>query len=368
MDVKHLLIIGVLASLVVTFSGCTLPGQGGEKETPVVTQVPNEGIIIEYFGPSESYIIGGQDVEVKVRVRNVGQANGTVEDIKWPESLYGIFESYSEPTDCEGEELSPPNPDKKQEGESCEASTGSLTTKSVQAQKTYSGEGFKVSVKYTYTTKAQVHIPVYSTAIVNKKRRDGTLPSYSPPTENTYAPIKLYYEGDAYLEAPSSGSKEYTESIRIQNAGSGRLDVDEWGRQKVDKIEVTTPIGGTKEIQAKCEDVADNRSGVWKVNESEVNLVCKPYGDGGEVEDDVSKICRTGDEEVNVTCYTGKGWATITDIDCKKGPTLSKGYCKFKIKINNADNNIPAETTLPLTIKATYTYIVEKSSSITIRP
>jgi len=297
MDVKHLLIIGVLASLVVTFSGCTLPGQGGEKETPVVTQVPNEGIIIEYFGPSESYIIGGQDVEVKVRVRNVGQANGTVEDIKWPESLYGIFESYSEPTDCEGEELSPPNPDKKQEGESCEASTGSLTTKSVQAQKTYSGEGFKVSVKYTYTTKAQVHIPVYSTAIVNEKRRAGTLPSYHPPTENTYAPIKLYYEGDAYLEK----GKTYKEKITVSNVGSGRLDVDQWGRQKITKIDVSTPVG----------------------------------------------------------------WATITDTDCEDGTTLSKGYCEFEVEIKSS---APDETTLPLTIKATYTYIVEKSSSITIRP
>ena len=267
--------------------------------------------------------------------------------------------------------LAPPNPDKKQEGEYCEASTGSLTTKPVQAQKTYSGEGFKVSVKYTYTTKAQIHIPVYSTAIVNEKRRSGTLPSYPPPTENTYAPIKLYYEGDAYLEAPSSGSKEYIESIRIQNAGSGRLDVDPWGRQYVEKIEVTTPIRGTKKMQVECNKVADKVNNKWRVNESEVEQVCKQQGceDGGKVEDDVSKICRTGNEMVNVTCYTGPGWAEIEDIDCRKGPTLSKGtgYCRFKIKIETT-NGIPEETTLPLTIEATYTYIVEKSSSITIRP
>ncbi len=354
MDIRYLLIIGILVTLV-TFSGCTLPGQEQKKEQPTVMQMPNEGIIIEYFGPSESYIIGGQDVEVKVRVRNVGQANGTIQDIQWPQSLYEIFQDYTESTTCENEELSPPNPDKKQEGEYCEASTGSLTTKSVQAQKTYSGEGFKVSVKYTYTTKAQVHIPVYSTAIVNKKRRDGTLPSYPPPTENSYAPIKLYYEGDAYLEK----GKKYKERVTVSNVGSGRLEVDNWGRQKVDIIKVTTPISEPQSKQVECNKVADKVDNKWIANESKIKEVC---GGSGEIKDDLEKICDTGSEMINITCYPG--WAKVSPINCDD-VTLSKGYCEFEVEITG---DAPDETTIPLTIEATYTYIVEKSSSITIRP
>ena len=301
MDAKHLLIVGVLASLVITFSGCTLPWQSEEKEAPVVTQVPNEGIIIEYFGPSESYIIGGQDVKIRVRVRNVGGAVGSVKEIKWPQSIYEIFEGTISlptlPSECKN--LNPPNPDKKQEGGYCEVEVKG-TTKTVTSTKTYSGEGFKIRVKYNYTTEAKVSIPVYSTSIVNKKRRDGTLPSSKPMTENTYAPIKLEYGNAPYFEATGS-SKTYEAYIFVRNEGSGDLAVDKFGRQKVNKITVTTPVT----------------------------------------------------------------WASIDDSECRGGVTLQEGRCTIKITLKN---NAPEDGVLPLSIKAEYEYVTQKSSSITIRP
>jgi len=254
MDVKHLLIIGVLASLVITFSGCTLPGQGGEKEAPVVTQVPNEGIIIEYFGPSESYIIGGQDVKIKVRIRNVGGAIGSVKNIKWPDSIYEIFEGTisvpTSPSECKN--LNPPNPDKKQEGGYCEVEVKGIT-REVVSTKTYKGDEFKISVTYNYTTEAKVSIPVYSTSIVNKKRRDGTLPSSKPITENSYAPIKLEYGNAPYFEATGS-SKTYEAYISVRNEGSGDLAVGKYGRQKVSKITVTTPVTWASVDDSECKN------------------------------------------------------------------------------------------------------------------
>ena len=295
----------LLVSLVVLVSGCTMPWESGkEPVTTGITQSPTDGVIIESFGVRDPYLMGGAKTIFSVRVRNVGGAVAKIKSITPP-----FLEGNLTPTsNCDGKTLNPPIPDEKKEGDICEA-TWEYTAPDVLTEQSYTGEEFKATIKYTYTTKSKFIIPIYSQSKLNMLRREGNLPSETPSTENSGAPIHFQYDGPAFFEAKNS-SEPYTGiKLKILNRGGGMPDTDEFGRKYIQKIEINSSI------------------------ESK--------------------------------------YAEILSKDCGKDKViLDYGYCTFGIKTDNKNiTDLPnKEINLVVTVTATYPYIIDKAASLTIKP
>lgn len=295
----------LLVSLVVLVSGCTMPWESREEPvTTGITQSATDGVIIESFGVRDPYLMSGADTIFSVRVRNVGGAVAKIESINHP-FIEGTFTSDN---NCDGETLNPPIPDKKKEGDICEA-TWKYTAPDVLTEQNYKGNEFKATVKYNYTTKSKFVIPIYSQSKLNVLRREGNLPVGTPSTENSGAPIHFQYDGPAFFEAKTP-SEPYTGiKLKILNRGSGMPDTDEFGRKSIPKIEINSSI--------------DSK------------------------------------------------YAKILPKDCgEKNVILDYGYCTFGIETDNEEiKKLPnKEISLVVTVKADYSYVVDKASSLTIRP
>lgn len=295
----------LLVSLVVLISGCTMPWGEREEPTPTgVTQSPTDGVVIESFGVRDPYLMGGAKTIFSVRIRNVGGAVATIGSINAPFIEGNLTISNS----CKGKTLNPPIPDKRKEGDVCEA-TWEYTAPEVLTEQDYKGEEFKATLKYNYTTKSKFIIPIYSQSKLNVLRREGKLPVKTPSTENSGAPIHFQYDGPAFFEAKNF-SEPYTGiKLKILNRGSGMPDTDKFGRKSIPKIKITSTI--------------DSK------------------------------------------------YAKILPKDCGNDKIiLDYGYCTFGIKTDNtAIDDLPnKEINLVVTVEANYPYIIDRASSLTIRP
>ncbi len=294
----------LLVSLVVLVSGCTLPWESKEQPTTTeITQSATGGVVIESFGVRDPYMMGSAETIFSVRVRNIGGAVAEIESIHAP-----FIEGNLTPTaNCDGNNLTPPIPDKKKEGDVCEA-TWNYTAPDVLTEQNYRGEEFKATVKYNYTTKSKFIIPIYSKSKLNVLRRDGNLPSGTPSTENSGAPIHFKYDGPAFFEAKKPSDPYTGIKLKVLNVGGGMPDTDEFGRKSIPSTEINSNINSK--------------------------------------------------------------YAEILSKDCGNKITLDYGHCTFGIKTNNTGiEKLPnKEISLVVTVEADYSYVVDKSSSLTIRP
>ncbi len=303
-------IIVILLFLTILLGGCTMPWEGGEEPVNTgITQSATDGVVIESLGARDPYLISGAETKISMLVRNVGGATATNIELE-PPSVDGL--DYSE-KDCPA--LTPPIPDKNKKGDSC-TKEWDFEAPIYSKKITYSREGFLGRVIYDYSTRAKVTIPIYTSDKLNVLRREGKEPKETPPTDNSYAPIHLSYAGPAYLEAEtydSSRSRTYELTINFRNVGNGRVQTGGEGRQYLRSIDFKYP--------ENIEDYVD----------------------------------------------VDKGDCTGNKLNLR----TDNGNCNFEIEIEDIDGirELPnKELILNLEIIAEYTYIEEKSSTLTINP
>lgn len=299
----------ILLSLIILLSGCTMPWDGEEPITTGITQSATDGVIIESFSARDPYLISGAETKISMVVKNVGGALATNIELE-PPSVEGL--KYSK-EDCL--DLNPPIPDKNKVGDTC-TKEWDFEAPIYSRKVVYSREGFLGKVTYDYSTSAKVTIPVYTSDRLNVLKREGKEPKGTPPTDNSYAPIHLSYAGPAYLEAETYDghrSKTYELTINFRNVGNGEVQTKGDERQYLTSIDFEYP----KEI------------------ENYISI------DKGNCRGDKLKLMR------------------------------DNGNCNFEIEIEDTDKirELPGkELILNLEIIANYTYIEEKSSTLTINP
>ena len=301
--------IVILLSLIILLSGCIIPWESEVSIPTGITQSPTDGVIIESFGVRDPLLMSGAKTKILMFVRNVGGAVATNIELE-PPHIDNLKYSKEYCPD-----LNPPNPDKNKVGDTCIKEwdfEAPLYLKKV----TYSREGFLGRVTYDYLTSAKVTIPIYTSDRLNVLKREGKEPKGTPSTDNSCAPIHLNYAGPAYLEAEtydSSGSKTYKLTINFRNVGNGKVQTDGDGRQYLTDIDFKYP------------------------------------------------------EEI-------ENYISIDEGNCKGDKLklrIDKGSCNFEIEIKNTDKIkelLGKELILNLEIIAKYTYIKEKSSTLTINP
>ena len=301
----------ILLSLIIFLSGCTMPWESGEEPvTTGITQSPTEGVIIESFGVKDPLLIGGAETKISMIVRNVGGALATNIELE-PPSVEDLKHSKEYCLD-----LNPPFPNKKELGDTC-TKEWDFEAPIYSKKVVYSREGFLGRVTYDYSTNAKVTIPIYTSDRLNVLKREGKEPKGTPPTKNSYAPIHLDYAGPAYLEAETydnGRTKTYELTINFRNVGEGKIESDDYNSRQY-----------LKTINFEYPSELENYISIYKGN-------CEG-------------------EKLKLNRY--------------------EGNCNFEIKIEDADKikELPnKELILNLKIIADYTYIEEKSSTLTINP
>ena len=288
--------LAVILIAIVAISGCTIPFYQTEEPKTVAG---NEGLRIESFEPDIDYLVSNQTFSMKLIVKNVGDS--VASNIKASPYLL-TWSGYNRTESCPSS-LNPPNPELNVEGERCTLEWSVRAPEDVAKTETYD-VGVKVGYNYTTITTAKIYA-------ISAKRRIALAEKGEPlpkvgEIQNSNAPIHADVKLDNVIIIPTSGSKNVSVIIEINNVGDGNVKYDQSTLHYV--VDSVTP-------------------------------------------------------EVNVS-----GVSIVNDIDCTDGVYLrggEKGSCSFILKI---DNSTQDEIIIPLKIESKYRYEIKHVSAITVHP
>jgi len=218
---KLLLALPVIAVLVAA-SGCTIPGLGGGGATGI-----GNGIVIQDFSPDFASVQSGDDVQVQVKVQNLGEvkAFNTVAELTGIDvsAWGGGFGAYSSSAAANLGDLLPFDKEKN--------TPGAVRTNIWQLKAPSQSKGINtpyipiVKVSYDYKTSAQKLITIVDE---NELRRilqvgTGTLPSETSTA--SAGPLSVEITTGAYEKSTAQqfgfGDNLFPVQIKITNTGGG---------------------------------------------------------------------------------------------------------------------------------------------------
>jgi len=243
MGIYNKISVVFLMGLVIVMSGCTTPWGSGEKEPTMAAGT--QGVVIEYFGPDVEYPVPDQNIDIKVRVKNVGGAEAT--EVKGTPYLLA-WSNYTGTKECSSTKLEQPNIEMGKEGEECTVKWSLKTPKDITETQTYDA-GVHIIYKYKTTTLATVYA-FSDSEYVKLKERGETIPTVKD-IKNSNAPIHVEIRMQNVLR---TGNKDIPITLIFRNVGNGNVKYEDY-RYKLDKVSAEIKGLGIDITTTDCDTV-----------------------------------------------------------------------------------------------------------------
>lgn len=261
----HCLLVLLFAAVVITASGCTLPGGA-----PLAA---GKGIVIESFVPDFSQIYSTESVQLSIKLRNAGTVDGVLKGVQitgvdW-EVVGGAYGSAGTCGKIAGKML-PAVPDRGITGET-RSCTIELKPKADEVPDMLSVTFYPVArVTYRYSTSTTKSITLGAREELRRiADSGGSLPADTEST--TSGPLTIDIASKSPIRVSEAGI-EFPIEIKVNNVGGGIPCTDCSDSEDWNKINLKIDTGG---LQVTDGDCADHDIMLWRGKDNTIGCKLK---------------------------------------------------------------------------------------------